>query len=228
MRWSAICEALSETVHHYKFRDPDGITLTFEEVIALWCANSIEGKQFRTLTVKTIIESPFGTFRWETPVVDLNRRDREFEFVLLDSPGLDRLENRRPFERQMETAAPDEIVIEFSNLGRDAVLVVPTFRSGKDVASSKSTGSMEQPGGEGTLAADAISGQVNYCHLASFLRSASPEQADQLWHCVGAAMGRRMSDKPVWLNTAGGGVAWLHIRLDDRPKYYSYLPFKKN
>ena len=32
---------------------------------------------------------------------------------------------------------------------------------------------------------------------------------------------------PIWLNTAGGGVAWLHIRLDHRPKYYRYLPYKK-
>ena len=36
----------------------------------------------------------------------------------------------------------------------------------------------------------------------------------------------RVNEIPVWLSTAGGGVAWLHVRLDDRPKYYSYAPYK--
>ncbi len=31
---------------------------------------------------------------------------------------------------------------------------------------------------------------------------------------------------PLWLSTAGGGVAWLHVRLDSRPKYYGYSPYK--
>ncbi len=29
-----------------------------------------------------------------------------------------------------------------------------------------------------------------------------------------------------WLNTEGGGVAWLHVRIDQRPKYYHYAPYK--
>ena len=31
--------------------------------------------------------------------------------------------------------------------------------------------------------------------------------------------------KPVWLSTSGMGVAWLHFRLDQRPKYYTYRAF---
>ena len=44
---------------------------------------------------------------------------------------------------------------------------------------------------------------------------------------VGAAMQRRLGAKPVWLSTAGAGVSWLHVRLDDRPKYYGYAPFRE-
>ena len=29
----------------------------------------------------------------------------------------------------------------------------------------------------------------------------------------------RIDDRPLWLSTAGDGVAWLHVRLDQRPKY---------
>jgi|TARA_B110000114_G_scaffold61516_1_gene65428 hypothetical protein len=32
---------------------------------------------------------------------------------------------------------------------------------------------------------------------------------------------------PVWVSTNGGGVSWLHIRLDAKPKYYQYEPYKK-
>jgi hypothetical protein len=31
--------------------------------------------------------------------------------------------------------------------------------------------------------------------------------------------------KPVWFSTSGMGVAWLHFRLDRRPKYYTYRAF---
>jgi hypothetical protein len=30
------------------------------------------------------------------------------------------------------------------------------------------------------------------------------------------------------LSTAGAGVSWLHVRLDDHPKYYSYEPYQQD
>jgi hypothetical protein len=29
-----------------------------------------------------------------------------------------------------------------------------------------------------------------------------------------------------WLSTAGMGVPWLHVRLDDRPKDYGHRPYR--
>jgi hypothetical protein len=40
-------------------------------------------------------------------------------------------------------------------------------------------------------------------------------------------MAQRLNEKPVWLSTAGGAVSWLHVRLDDRPKYYHYAMYKQ-
>jgi hypothetical protein len=40
-------------------------------------------------------------------------------------------------------------------------------------------------------------------------------------------MARRVGRQPVWLSTAGAGVAWLHVRLDDRPKYYGHGPYRQ-
>jgi hypothetical protein len=28
-------------------------------------------------------------------------------------------------------------------------------------------------------------------------------------------------------STAGAGVSWLHVRLDDRPKYNGYAPYRE-
>jgi hypothetical protein len=43
---------------------------------------------------------------------------------------------------------------------------------------------------------------------------------------VGDAVARRLSSAPLWLSTSGLGVAWLHVRLDERPKYYTHAPYR--
>jgi len=65
-----------------------------------------------------------------------------------------------------------------------------------------------------------------YGHIGAFVRQAPEPQRHALWELVGAAMQRRLGTKPVWLSTAGAGVSWLHMRLDDRPKYYGYAPYR--
>lgn len=66
---------------------------------------------------------------------------------------------------------------------------------------------------------------LNYSHIGVFTEYAPVQQQHQLWQTVGRVTQSRISDQPLWLNTAGGGVAWLHIRLDSRPKYYRYQPY---
>ncbi len=64
-------------------------------------------------------------------------------------------------------------------------------------------------------------------HLAAFVRSAAADVIDELWSAVALAVAHRRAAKPdpVWVSTAGLGVYWLHVRLDDRPKYYRYRAF---
>ncbi len=91
------------------------------------------------------------------------------------------------------------LAVVFPNLGRDAVIVAPC------------------PAGDGP----------GYGHVASFLRLAPPPALHELWRKVGLAMQARIGSTPVWLSTAGGGVDWLHVRLDDRPKYYDHGPYRR-
>lgn len=55
------------------------------------------------------------------------------------------------------------------------------------------------------------------------------EAEDALLAQVAAAIHARWTerpDAPLWVSTSGLGVPWLHVRLDDAPKYYTHRPFR--
>lgn len=145
---------------------------------------------FRAWFNDQLAGQPFQAFRWETPPITAGSVHRPFECVIADDPGLAVRPDPRAFSGHF--GGPDPVV-DFLNLGRDARLVVPLPR-----------------------AAD----HACYAHLAAFVRHAPAEQRDALWMRVGEAAARRLGERAVWISTAGAGVAWLHVRLDDRPKYY--------
>lgn len=153
---------------------------------------------FRTTFNAALADAPFTAFRWETPVVTHTTTQRSFEFVIVDSPGLAVHPEPEAFAEHF-VGAPASGVVVIPNLGGDAILVVPC-----ELAPASA-----------------------YGHVAAFVRDAPAAQRDTLWQAVGDAMLRRISARPVWLSTAGGGVAWLHVRLDDRPKYYAWAPYRR-
>jgi hypothetical protein len=174
--------------------DLDSQPISYAEVLRLWQHDA----DFRSFFIALLVEAPFDAFRWETPPVTVATVNRSMEFVLLDSPGIDRKPDAEAFAEHFHKK-PTSAVIEFSNLGKDAILVVPCP--------------------QGPLSA--------YGHLGAFVRRAPDSQKHALWALVGAAMQRRIGNKPVWLSTAGAGVSWLHVRLDDRPKYYGHIPYRQ-
>jgi len=136
-------------------------------------------------------------YAWECPPVNEGTTSHPFECVFVSSPLLDAIPPDPQAFAEHFRTGAD--VVTFANLGGDAVLVAPC------------------PGGAGS----------NFSHLASFTRTASAPQQDALWKAVGTAMERRTGTRPAWLSTAGLGIAWLHVRLDDRPKYYRHLPYAR-
>lgn len=148
---------------------------------------------------RTLAGAPFTTFRWETPAVTRAELDRAFEFVVVDSPELDVAPDPEPFAEHFRGAG-GETVVAFDNLGGDAGLIVPC----------------------------PLGPESAYPHLAAFVRHAPVAQQQVLWHTVGRVMLDRVGRHPVWLSTAGGGVAWLHVRLDDRPKYYAHAAYRQH
>ena len=167
--------------------------LNYDQVIEHLVSNEL----FRSFFIQTLAGSSFSAFRFETPPISRISRVQSFEFVLIDSPWLDRRQDGSPFGEFFSTAGGQEILV-FDNLGGDATLVVPA----------------------------PIKGETDYSHFAAFLRTASDSQKDRLVVTVAKTLSAMLSDKPTWLNTAGGGVDWLHIRLDSKPKYYAHQPYR--
>jgi hypothetical protein len=154
---------------------------------------------FRTFYNQLLAQLPFAGFFWENKPITPQTLQAPYEFVVVGTAAFDGLNaNSKPFSKYFEK---DEWVVRFDNLGKNANLVVPCP---SDLYDS------------------------GYTHLGIFVRQAPPAQRDAFWERVGKAVQARIeSDKqPFWLSTSGLGVHWLHVRLDQRPKYYIHKAYK--
>lgn len=153
---------------------------------------------FRAYYLTLLADAPFTAYRWETPPLTSSSGFRPFECVLFDAPQLLRSPDEQAFGDYFTQAGNKGDIVAFSNLGSDALLLAPCPRSPLNP----------------------------YAHLAEFTREAPEWQNHALWVNVGQAVERRLGDSPLWLNTAGMGIPWLHVRLDSRPKYYGFAPYR--
>lgn len=156
--------------------------------------------------MQIIQQSPYVAVCFETKGCNAqNWGDKQFEFVLVNVPQLQSFAESTPdanaFSEHFGCSTPEGCA--FANLGNSAQLIAP------------------KPMGKTPLTA--------YSHLAAFCRGAPHDQVATLWSLAAKEYQQRITsfDKTTWFSTAGMGVAWLHFRLDDRPKYYRYTEFKK-
>lgn len=174
----------------------EGAPMSWVQCLHGWA----EQADFRDTFSAALADSAFGALRWECPPLCAAGLDEPFECMLIDAPELDRPADGQAFVAPI-TAAGEDAVVRFANLGGEAELVVPR-----------------------RLAASRV-----YPHLAAFLRAAPRAQRHALWRTVAEAVKARLAagGAPLWLNTAGEGVAWLHVRLDAHPKYYRHAPYRR-
>lgn len=157
---------------------------------------------------RTIVEAcpSYHAFFLETKGVSYeNAAEKQFEFVLVESDAFEGAEaNPDPnaFREHLNCGMASTAVCSFWNLGRSAKLVSPRRRDGTPLKT--------------------------YSHLAPFLRGASKDERVQLWGLVAGEYLKIIEEwglSPVWLSTSGLGVSWLHVRLDRKPKYYTFREF---
>ncbi len=180
------------------------------------------GNQAAAELSKVIASSPFDSVLFETPGCNwINSATKPFEFALVNQPSLKSFAEGNPdrhaFEEYFTSQSCSSIgndgdqlaVCAFPNLGKDATLISPLPQS--DI------------------------NEATYSHLASFIRNAPKEQVAQFWKRSARAFIDELKHKHervneyagTWFSTNGMGVAWLHLRIDSLPKYYSYVPFTK-
>jgi len=158
-----------------------------------------KNNDFREYFISLLKNASYQAFFWETPPIRKKDLDRPFEFVLVNSLRLPTVSaERRAFSKHFAAAGASQ-VISFMNLGKDARLVVPC----------------------------PLDDDLDYPHLAAFIRNAPDIQLHEFWKMVGYHMEQHLTERYTWLSTAGLGVYWLHIRLDARPKYYRFDPYKE-
>lgn len=158
-----------------------------------------EEEDFVEAFVAALAEAPFEGFLWETPPVSARTLARPFEWVLVQNALLARAEaDDVPFAEHVRERRG---IRTFENLAGDARLVVPCA--------------------EGAQAA--------YPHLAAFVRRAPRAQVRALWPAVARAVESRLEEcsSPCWVSTSGLGVFWIHVRIDDRPKYFAHAPYRE-
>ena len=165
---------------------------THAQILQKWQTD----EPFRTFFINLLADAPFVAYFWETPPVTQSTLERPFEFVLVNAPSLAEVPAQR---RAFASYFNDEPVVDFSNLGGDAHLVVPCPQTASD----------------------------DFAHLATFSRSAPLNQQHHFWQRVGTAVSGHVGERPLWVSTSGLGVYWLHVRLDSRPKYYTFRPYRE-
>ena len=153
--------------------------------------------------------SQYDAYFFETKGTSLqNANDKQFEFVLVDSEHLSsisRISGPTPevFQEHLDCLPSSDTCCAFPNLGNNAILISPK---------------------------DSHIENRDYSHIGSFMRNASQDEIYQFWRKVVReyldAL-QRSPSKSLWLSTSGLGISWLHFRIDNRPKYYTYREFKR-
>ncbi len=146
---------------------------------------------------ESLLDISFTAFYWEHPAITNESLSKPYECSIIKSTPLETLSaNESAFKDYLYKQEP---IHDFENLGKDARLVVPSKKSNQEI----------------------------YSHFGKFLRHAEYEQVLALFNRIGSVIMPEIANKQcVWLNTAGLGVIWLHVRMDTKPKYYKSQDYK--
>jgi len=158
--------------------------------------------------ISILADTKMNAFFFETKGVTYeSARDKSFEFVLVQNQYLFNFADARhdsvTFAEHLRTIPKDEVGCVFTNLGGDSTLIAPK---------------------------GLVPGSNVYGHLAAFARRAPKDQQLKFWKLATKTLWNKLKhdkNKTWWFSTDGSDVAWLHVRIDPRPKYYDYQPFAR-
>lgn len=147
----------------------------------------------------TFAEQAKGPFIWQTSVLDAKERN-EYREIIIPKRFVHKSEYSGPFNEHITKKGnqKEKYAIGFWNVSRDAYLIIPKPRTRK-----------------------------NFQSLFHFSKNASTLQLRKFWIRVATEIRKmlKMYSK-VYVNVEGSAVAYLHVRIDTKPKYYKREWFK--
>jgi hypothetical protein len=178
--------------------------LTYGEVLTLLASSGADGKALRSFFAKVLAgEDKLIPFSQDT------LSSRVFEFVSIEAPEMGvKQTDGEAFDDKLHQHKGTHDVVQFmtpSKPPKETALLAPALAPGTPLSVYRSIG--------------------------SFFLGAPAEQVDNILRKLGVEIHERMRvrgdvSKPLWVSTAGYDVAWLHLRLDDFPKYYRCKEYK--
>ena len=154
--------------------------------------------EFRLFFTQLLADAPYAAFRWETPPITCATAERPFEFVLLDSPGLARTPDREAFAEYF--ARPN-----LMKLSLPLLISATTRRWLCPVQSDRSRRMDTWP--------------LSFAKRRS--RNAPPYGAWSASRWSSVLARRQFGSAPP-----EPACRELHVRIDNRPKYYGFLPYR--
>ena len=141
--------------------------------------------KFKKEFVSILRNCTFSAYYFQCDKLNFNKA---FSFTLIDAPELVKIQcDYKTFDKQLKNTCK---VCVFPNLGKNATLIVPNYKIGKNTG-------------------------VDYRSIATYFKTAGMAALIRLVE----AMGDNVYEN-CYLSTSGLGVHYLHVRIEDTPKYY--------
>ena len=136
-------------------------------------------------------------FQWNTSVLK-NGGNCDYNESFRIDVNLPETQDITPFQEYI-TKSKNKYAVAFPNLTGDTMLVIPIPKRGK-----------------------------NYATLWDFMKNSSITQQREFWKKVAEVARNYMGEYgKVWVSVHGLGVAYTHIRISNKPKYYFDNSLKK-
>lgn len=194
-------ENISNSTIRYRFCKKDN-PVTFMDIINGFGSTG-SGDDFLPVFTSALKDATtqLTAYQWECPPVwPLNKNGQQFEFVTNQCPQLGFAQQDFSSFREHFYANIGQQVCSFKNPSGDCTLVVP-------------------------LPKQTSHGYLDYKNISTFTENAPLNVQRSLWAKVASELAQGLTSGPKWLSTCGLGVHYLAIRIDDKPKYYSFVEY---
>jgi len=219
-------DQLSNTIVKYSF------PYTQSQVIEWWSKPNVEWLCRLLLLLES---SPFREYRLEVKPFQKDKiNTTKFEFVLVKDFFTKTYQGQFDgyFEEGLDHGK--EVVVFSGRNEPDVTLIVPTPEENFPSHPKKSYGSPQLKVTRQLEKQDmeTIGPFVRAVHTEAWTdRVVKGSQSYQwrwieIWMRVAEEIKKKLLvDNVVWLNTHGHGVAWLHLRVETKPRYITYAPY---